>query len=209
MNAGDKIASALREIRTAWPHMLDPKSTAPSNGAHGGDPARPPVSAHSLSIRRDTDACLTSWALMVAEERDLRTGLRAGDVPSVAGFLLIHADWLGDHEAGEAAADEMNGWAGKCTDIVESNRTRRYQVGRCPEVVMDDEGTELGPCAGNLWALIRQADTMLPRHIQCDADEAHRWDPHAWSALGRRIDILQAVAAARLASGRLPVRSVL
>jgi hypothetical protein len=197
-------------IRTAWPHMLEPKSTAPSNGAPNGEQARPPVSAHVLSIRRETDACLTSWALLVAEERDLRTNLQAGDVPSVAGFLLIHADWLGDHEAGQAASDEIYRWAGKCTDVVESNRTRRYQVGRCPEVVLDDAGLELGPCVGNLWALIRQTDTMLPQHIQCDACEEHRWDPHSWPALGRRLQPLDLTrpfnrdAALRLARSVVP-----
>lgn len=180
----DDLVQALRTIRTCWPVMLT--LTAQQQG-YGGDPAKPPVPTHILSVRRETAECLASWARLVAEERDLHTGLDAGDAHSVAGFLITHAEWLAEHEAGEAAVDEVRSWAGRCIDITERNQVRRYRIGPCPERTEDEDGADLGPCPGTLYALIRAADTMLPKYVVCDGPQLHTWDPWQWKALGKAL----------------------
>lgn len=185
-DAADSLVTDLRTIRTSWPDMLNLTSDA-AGGSGEGDPAKPPIPAHVLSVRRETAEVLASWARLVAEERDLHPSLDTKDAHAVAGFLVTHADWLATHESGEAAGDEIHRWAGQCADIVERNRTRRYQVGRCPEMICDDDGTELAQCAGNLWALIRETDSLLPRNVVCDGPEQHEWSPWQWHALGKRL----------------------
>lgn len=220
----DALVEALRTIRTSWPNMLA-LTAAPATG--GGDPAKPPVSAHVLSVRRETAECLASWARLVAEERDLRPvtgcpsprrvrvfgpmprngwpvicgcqhgdGLRtvrdahpldADDAHAVAGFLITHAEWLAEHEAGSAAVDEVKTWAQRCLDIVERNRVRRYRIGPCPEQTEDEDGSPLGPCPGTLYALLREDDKVLPRAVVCDGPQLHTWDPWQWRALGKRL----------------------
>lgn len=192
----DDLVAALRTIRTCWPNMLA-LTAAPATG--GGDKGRPPIPAHVLSVRRETAECLASWARLVTEERDLRTALDGGDAHAVAGFLVTHAEWLADHEAGRDAVAEVVRWSGKCLDIVERNRLRRYRLpGKCPEDTHDEDGTTLGPCPGLLTAYIREADTMLPKNVACDGPEMHSWDPWQWPALGRRIVLLDGGAVSRL-----------
>jgi len=184
MDPVDQIVTDLRHIRTCWPVML---TLTADTGGRGGDPAKPPIPAHVLSVRRETAECLASWARMVAEERDLHTGLDAGDAHAVAGFLITHSEWLVDHEAGRDACSEVGRWAQQCLDIVERNQVRRYRIGPCPERTEDEDGTDLGPCPGTLYALIRAADTMLPKFVVCDGPQLHTWDPYQWRELGRRL----------------------
>lgn len=180
----DDLVAALRTIRTCWPNMLA-LTAAPATG--GGDPAKPPVSAHVLSVRRETAECLASWARLVTEERDLHTGMDGGDAHAVAGLLITHAEWLADHDAGSAAVDEIRSWAQRCLDIVERNRVRRYRIGPCPEQTEDEDGTDMGPCCGTLYALLREDDRVLPRAVVCDGPQLHTWDPWQWRALGKRL----------------------
>jgi hypothetical protein len=130
-------------------------------------------------LRRETIDALTSWALLVAEERDLRPGLAAADVPELVTFLSTHAEWLAGHEAGGDAVAELERLAARLEQVAKQSRPARVRVGACPEV----------DCAGELVALVRQRDSLLPSTVRCDMDRDHAWEPHDWLALGRRLQI--------------------
>jgi hypothetical protein len=180
----DDLVAALRTIRTCWPVML---TLTAQQGQRGGDPARPPIPAHILSVRRETAECLASWARLAIEERDLHPQLDAGDAHAVAGFLITHSEWL-VAEAEDAVVQEVSLAAARCLDIAERNRVRRYErIGKCPAETHDEDGSVLGPCPGKLVAYIRAADTMLPQKVACDGPEMHVWEPWQWPALGRHI----------------------
>lgn len=68
-----RIRNALLTITRCWPHML-PTVKATSAGTIGrrGDPRRLLVHEHIMETRRRTLLNLSGWALVVAEERDLR-----------------------------------------------------------------------------------------------------------------------------------------
>lgn len=195
---GREIFVALGQIRSAWDDMLTPQHDTQVARITASDPARPPVPVTVLSLRRDVDETLTEWVTIVAAARNLTSRPATGDVPGACGFLMTHADWLGSSEHGPRASNELYVAGRDCVDVVRGNRTRRYQVGRCPEVIIDDDGVEVEPCRGNLWALIREEDTMMPKHVQCDAVAEHQWDPHQWRALGRRVSPLRPAAVMRL-----------
>lgn len=159
---------------------------------------------------------LRSWGQLVMEERDLTQGPRTGHTPAcrvgcdqrhpatgpqIARWLALHAEWLAAHDAGEDAADELARHARRLRDIDLGYRSRRFQIGRCPEEVHDEQWERHGltqECTGNLWALIREEDTMLPDRVVCDAHEEHTWSPSQWAALGRRLGNLHPDGVERL-----------
>jgi hypothetical protein len=42
-------------------------------------------------------------------------------------------------------------------------------------------------CTGNLIAVMRQGDVLLPRFVGCDLHPEHQWVPSEWAGLGKRL----------------------
>jgi hypothetical protein len=87
------LTDTLANIARWYPPTADPPRTLQSQTrtAYG---SRPPLPAAVLSLRRQTVDTLTSWALLVCEERDLRGPAKPGDVAALTSFLAAHAEWL-------------------------------------------------------------------------------------------------------------------
>lgn len=215
------LTDTLADIGRWYPATEDPPRAAVSQ-IRTAPGSKPPIPADVLSLRRDTIDALTSWALLVAEERDLhpttpcprldtlpvtlgpacqdcehascsRTtpqtvcgcGRGGGtehpldnrDAPALVAFLSAHAEWLAGHEAGADAIVELGRLAAMLEQVAKQSRPARVRVGACPEV----------DCIGELVALVRQRDSLLPSTVRCDVDRDHAWEPHDWLALGRRL----------------------
>src|SRR5690606_8689267 len=120
--------------------------------------------------------------------------------PQIAHWLALHSDWLAAHAAGPDAAEELHRHGRRVRDIALGYRSRRFQVGACPEEIIDDVMGVSKPCTGGLWALVRQGDDMLPGRGVCDVEAAHVWTPSQWPALGRRLGNLHPDGVERLMS---------
>src|SRR5574337_286170 len=135
---GDRIAKHLRLIRTTWGDMLP---DAPGHGA--GSPTTgtkeppPPAPIVVLSLRREVCEVLVSWCRLVLDDVvdidgvHMQVRLDGSDAPTLAGWLLTWTDWLGAHEAGEVADDELGKAARQCEAVASRRRTRRFKVGPC------------------------------------------------------------------------------
>jgi hypothetical protein len=186
----DQIAKDLRTLRTAWPHMLPIGAKPGGNDVRGGGTkdAPPPAPIGVLSLRRETCEQLAAWCLLVITDRDLgHANVHSTDLMGMAGFLLIHADWLSGHEAAKDAADEIHGFANRCDAVVKELRVRRFRVGSCTEHGTS-EGGERVPCAGVLFARLKSDDDVLPARLTCSVDASHTWAANEWMMLGRRLE---------------------
>ena len=200
MTDGDKIAAHLRTIRRAWPDMLP---TGPRTGqrerVHSTREPSPPAPIAVLSLRREVCEVLASWVRLVLEDAlDVNGGtmvvhLDGRDAEALAGWLVVWADWLGEHEAARIALDELGMMARLCEDVVTQRRVRRFRVGPCIDFMHDRNGEpilndgRLVSCTGKLFALIRSEDDLLPSVLTCTADPAHAYTASEWRRLGERI----------------------
>lgn len=184
----DNLTSDLRLIRTSWPDMLvpTPKRTIGPQITMVGKEAPAPAPIGALSTRRWVCEVLASWCRLVAEERDLRPDLDTGDAEAMAGWLMIHADWLAHHEAARDVTGEVSNAADKCDAIARNVRRHRFPIAPCVEHGTTDLGERVA-CDGTLKAYIRTDDDLLPSVVACDADPDHSWSAGAWHALGRRL----------------------
>ena len=168
--------------------------------------SKPPVPIDHTSA---LDACrrdLRSWGQLMLEEGGAQHGPRTTDGQPANGrqlarWLAVHVEWLAAHDAGHDAAEEIHRHGRRVRAIALGYRSRRFQVGRCPEVLDDLDGDGLmQSCTGGLWALVRQEDGMLPDRVVCDATDEHQWSPSQWGALGRRLGNLHPDGVERLLS---------
>jgi hypothetical protein len=173
------LTDTLANIARWYPPTADPPRTLQSQTrtAYG---SRPPLPAAVLSLRRQTVDTLTSWALLVCEERDLKGPAKAGDVAALTSFLAAHAEWLAGFD-GDYAVHELGYIAYQLEQTVrQSFPTRVRNIGPCPE-----DG-----CTGALEAVVRKDEDLLPSSVFCDADRAHSWRPGEWDTLGRQLGTL-------------------
>jgi hypothetical protein len=161
------LTDALAGIARWYPATADPPraTVSQTRTAYG---SRPPLAAAVLSLRRQTVDTLTSWALLVAEERDLRTGIAGSDVAALTSFLSAHAEWLAGFD-GQYAAHELGRLAHALEQVVRQTAPARIRrIAPCPEP----------DCLGILEAIVRKDDDLLPSDVHCSADAGHRWAPH-------------------------------
>lgn len=182
-----QLADTLHAIGRWYPGTADPPRTAAST-IRSTPGSKPPIPADVLSLRRETVDILTSWALLVAEERDLCPDIDTADVPALVSFLSTHAAWLAGHVAGLDALAELSRVARSLEEVVRQTRPARVKISPCPE-----DG-----CGGTLKATVRRDEDLLPSTIVCDADGEHAWTTWAWHALGRRVAPFRPVAVRRL-----------
>ena len=190
---GDKIAASLRTIRRCWPDML-PELPGPAVGERVRTTKEPPlpVPVGVLSLRREVCEVLVSWIRLVIDGavdidgNSMDVHLDGKDAPTLAGWLLTWADWLGDHEASDVAVSELGTYAQRCDDVVSQRRVRRFKVGPCIDHSTTDMGERV-PCTGTLYAILSSTDDLLPSALRCDADPDHMYSAGDWRRLGERI----------------------
>ena len=193
MTTGDHIAAHLRLIRTSWEDML-PQGPRTGSGepVKGSKEPPPPVPIAVVSLRREACEVLASWCRLVIDEavdvegHRMTVRLDGSDAHAMAGWLLTWADWLGGHDAGKGADDELGNVARQCESIAKQLRTRRFRVGRCIEHGTSDLGERV-PCPGWLMATLSSEDDLLPSSLRCTVDPDHEYPAGEWRMLGDRI----------------------
>ncbi len=191
--SGDRIAASLRTIRRCWADML-PEAPTVGSGERVRTSKEPPlpIPVGVLSLRRELCEVLVSWVRLVVDEaldvngQAMDVHLDGKDAPQMAGWLLRWADWLGGHEAGEVAVQEIGTYAQRCDDVVSQRRVRRFKVGPCVDHVTTDLG-ERAPCPGTLHATLSSDQDLLPATLRCDFDPQHAYSASDWRRLGERI----------------------
>lgn len=159
-------------------------SSGPSGMPNGGskDPGID-LNHRVAQCRTDIRTNLTTWARVVVEERGIHCP--PDTIPAIAAFLVAQMDWFaGQPFARQFVSDVVDDWA-TAKALADPNRTRRFEVGPCPEA----------DCAGVLVAQIRPADSLLPHDVTCtesptDEDTGellHTWPADRWITLGRRV----------------------
>ena len=146
-----QIRKALTTITTHWDDTLEPVRRAPGSHVKASKEPPLPISAHVLDVRAMCCSRLASWSLLVIEERDLHTERLSGlDVMAMADLLTRHADWLGSHEAGPLAVEELGTSAQELTNIAAPAGKDWMSLGTCP-LVTEVEGEPTG-CTGTIRA---------------------------------------------------------
>ena len=190
---GHQIATHLRLIRSTWADMLP---TAPSVGSSdlvmGSKEPPPPAPIGTLSLRREVCEVLASWCRLVLDDvtdihgQHMGASIDGTDAPGMAGWLLTWADWLGEHDAGQVADDELGRAARQCEAVASRRTVRRFKVGPCIDHVETDTGGRV-PCSGTLVAVLSSEDDLLPSVLRCDTDPDHAYSASDWRRLGERI----------------------
>lgn len=192
LDAGNRTRTHLATIRRYYDTALDgPKAVDESEIKSGAAPE--PLSLDVLEARRDVLHDLHFWAKFILDEVNggtITTTVQP-TVPDMAAFIDRWCDLLIEQFPDDAAnlEAETGKHARKLEALSKGWRTKRVQIGKCPEqTVTGEPGQEtFEPCNGTLWALVREQDTLLPEVIKCDADDDHQWLPWQWPALGRRL----------------------
>lgn len=99
---------------------------------------------------------------------------------ALANFIATHHLWLAANQP--SAADRLDHTCHEAHQAAYPNGTRVIDIGRCP--MEDADGLQ---CTGNIRALIRDEDSLLPKACQCNTSEDHVWTADQWHALGRRL----------------------
>jgi hypothetical protein len=142
---------------------------------------------------------LVSWSLMISEERGIHP---PRDTTAAMGeYLDKHQQWLSAHGTAGDCSDELHELAhGFPRRACYPNPAKVVDVGPCPEP----------GCGGELTAVVRAQDAMLPSEVTCSAPpEEGQLEPHTWTArhwefvLGPAIEQAQAARLAALLAGEL------
>lgn len=133
--------------------------------------------------RTDIRTNLTTWAKVAVEERGMHCP--PDTIPAIAAFIVAQVDWFAEQRfARQFVNDVVDDWT-TARGLADPNRTRRFEVGPCPEV----------GCEGVLVAQIRPADSLLPHDVTCtdspideeSGELLHTWPADRWITLGRRV----------------------
>lgn len=186
-----RITDALHLIARHYPATADPPRTTTST-THTTPSSKPPMPAAVLSLRRETLDTLTSLALVICDDRDLNgpaTHDGHQDVIALTRWLTPHADWLAGPQQPddpEATAHELEHLARRIREVALQQRPSVVDVGPCPQ---DDPNDPTAHCGGQLRAVVRQTDDLLPSAIRCtDHPAEHTWPTRQWEDLARHVE---------------------
>jgi hypothetical protein len=141
-----------------------------------------PFNVRAADVRESILGVLASWSGMVVEERHVTAPPRTVD--AMAKFLCNHIDWLAAHIAAAEVTDEVTWLVRSAHHVAYPAPVRRVPIGACVEV----------GCPGELIALVRLHESLLPPEISCDADPCHKWAAHQWMQLSRRMRAASSIA---------------
>jgi hypothetical protein len=128
---GAAIAAALRSIEALYDLALSPGKATTESQIRIPYASKPPVSVTAVDVRGDALGVVGSWARLVAEECHLHPMIDGNDIHQVVGWLVPHAYWLADHDAGAEAADELAAVARGLRRHVDRRADDRELVGTC------------------------------------------------------------------------------
>jgi hypothetical protein len=188
------IRRDLQRIADNYDEALDPVRRAAGSPVKGSKEPPLPVSAHILDVRADAHRDLMFWARFLLDEvRDVNGAAityRHGtdEVASLVAFVTVWVEWLVTNMPDDAdnLATEAAQHARALRAVVEEIGARRFPIGACIEHGTSDMGERI-PCPGQMRAVLRKTDDLLPSEITCSLDAEHAWPASEWLRLGRRI----------------------
>jgi hypothetical protein len=175
------LITALGTIRDNWAALLlpsgsggvaskpEPKSLYTLDDDDERDHDLPPIDRR-IALRHDVTMALNGWARVIVDDRELIHHLPSGtDTMGLCVLIERHARWLSGHEAGEDAADELRGWAGKVRAAAVPQRREWMPLGTCP-LEVGTEG-EAVICGGQ----VRAYPDRDPVCMRCGTDGVASW----------------------------------
>lgn len=148
-----------------------------------------PIQEHIAELRTEIAATLACWAKVVVDEHNIRPP-DSTYVPTLAAFLLIHIDWVASQPFVVDYDREVRSLRGRAFGKAFPIHRRQFPVGVCPIVDIADDG-DTAPCIGTVFAVLHDADSLLPASLKCDYDPEHLWAADQWLRLGRMIHRLE------------------
>lgn len=139
------------------------------------------LNPRAVACRDNVKRILRMWVKLVVDERGVQP---PADHPEVLGqFIARNGPWLAAHPLAGYAYDELFELAyGEPWRVAFPSGTRVRTVGGCP----------LPHCEGDLRAIMRRADSLLPSEITCSLNQSHRWGYDQWLALARQLALVAA-----------------
>lgn len=130
---------------------------------------------------------LVSWARIALEEGPWRIAPQ-DTVADMARWLDARAEWLSNREWSDEIARNLAETASEGRRLVQPDKPYIVELGPCPELIGDEQTR----CNGQVMAIMRRADSLLPSVVRCtthgdDDEDAHAWGATEWHALGRRM----------------------
>lgn len=141
---GHRIRQTLRRI----PDVLDDLEPTPKQG--NGRPSaeiKLPISETVLEAGQVLRNVLVSWARITREERHVPPPAE-DTLPALAAYLTYHSEWLGRHQAGAEAEDEIADAVANLERLTDNPGTTIF-AGHCPtcgEAIYAKEGRNIGTC---------------------------------------------------------------
>lgn len=188
------IRRSLMSIRDNYEAALEP-----AKRGHGGSTVKAskeppmPISAHILDVRLDTFHDLHYWCSFILENMRGANGAALAThveltIDGMTAFVNTWADRIVTDfpDDGQNLGKEVAKHARNLSGIVQETGVRKFPIGGCPEHGTSDMGERI-PCPGELRAMLRKDDDLLPSEVACSVDEEHRWAAREWMQLGRRI----------------------
>ena len=168
--AEDAIAAAVLYDELA---LVLAASDRPGERTSGTPEHGTAVSERVMDARNSIRSILVGWCRLVSEERGI--SLPADFVGAMARYVAKHADWLAAHPAAADVSAELHELArGEPWRLAYPTGARVFVVTDCPE------GKDDQRCTGQIRAIMRRTDSLLPSELACDVDEDHRWSASQW-----------------------------
>lgn len=150
---GHRIRQALKRI----PQVLDDLEPTPKrgNGAGTSEP-KLPISETVLEAGQVLRNVLVTWARITRSERHVPPPAE-DTLPALAAYLTYHSEWLGKHDAGDEAEDEIADAVANLERLTDQPSASVF-AGKCPE------------CGGAVYAKEGRAAATCTRKADDDSD---------------------------------------
>lgn len=181
----DRLERHLAELPAL--HRACERMLVPSGRANGAGPvsgttepswAVSDAPAHAREVIRVE---LVAWTRVVLEEGPWQVA-PPDTLTGMAAWLILRTDWMAARPWADEVARTIADTRNEAWRAAYPNPIKRVRVGECPEP----------GCEGELHAVVRDQDDLLPATILCDVagrdpEDPHEWTPEEWRELRRRM----------------------
>lgn len=141
---GHRIRTTLKRV----PGILtDLEPTPKRGGGTGSSEPKLPISETVLEAGDVLRSVFVTWARITMEERHVPPPTE-DTIPALAAYLTYHSEWLGKHDAGEEAEDEIADAVANLERLTDPPGATVF-AGRCPEcrgAIYGKEGRDAATC---------------------------------------------------------------
>lgn len=169
-DCGELAATRLRELPALYEACggaLRRRGPRFAERVSGRWPTGISMSEAALGVRQDISQVLAAWCTLVAGERRV-PGPAADGVAALAAYLTGQLEWLAAHPAAASFAARLKELTAAAHEVLDP--WSPMELGACTE-----------PGCGRP---VRAVGSPVPQ-VGCEG--GHRWQPHQWLLLGRRL----------------------